>query len=94
MAECWTTATVCLKAVLYTSLYRGDHVSLQVCSSRCECVLVGILFLCGVRMGHWTTWCGCLCMDISVISVCMSQGENVGVQLCPMDPYRSVCVCV
>ena len=38
--------------------------------------------------------CGCLCMDISVISVCMSQGENVGVQLCPMDPCRSVCVCV
>ena len=38
--------------------------------------------------------CGCLCMNISVISVCMSQGENVGVQLCPMDPYRSVCVCV
>ena len=47
---------MCLKAVLHTSLYRGDHVSLQVCSSRCECVLVGILFLCGVRMGHWTTW--------------------------------------
>ena len=58
------------------------------------------MFLCGIRMGHWTAWCvsslplQLKCMDSSVISVCMSQGENFGVQLCPMDPYRSVCMYV
>lgn len=74
-----------LVAVFHTSLYR-DNASLQACAFRCRCVLVGAsvsLWTQDVSLDNlvcFLVWFHCLwlCMDGSVISVYMSQGEHVG----------------